>query len=82
MYDLTQEMVIEEHRKDLLREAERDYLFHDYPSKLSYGRVFYVKALLCLGKLLSDLGSRLQARYGVTNILIEPDALGRAMLSS
>ncbi len=67
MYELIKEIVREEQRKDLLREAEKYYILHSYPSRLLNSRRFYEKTLAYLGELLSNLGSRLQARYGVSN---------------
>ena len=67
MYDLLKEIATEEHRKDLIREAERYYILYPYPSRLLNSHRFYEKTLAYLGKLLSNFGSRLQARYGVSN---------------
>ena len=66
MYDLTIELAMI-HRKDLLREAERYYILYPSPSPLVNARGFYDKSFTYLGRLLSNLGSRLQARYGVSN---------------
>ncbi len=67
MYELTKEIVREEQRKDLFREAEKYYILYPYPSSLLNSRGFYEKSLTYLGQLLSDLGRRLQARYGLSN---------------
>ena len=66
MHYLTIE-IAKEHRKDLLHEAERYYLLYPSFSRLQNSPGFYEKSLTYLGQLLSNLGSRLQARYGVSN---------------
>ena len=68
MYDLTKETVIEEHRKDLFREAEKYYILYPYPSRLLNVRRFYEESLSYLGQLLSNLGRRIQTRYGVSTV--------------
>jgi hypothetical protein len=67
MYELTNEIVSEERRKDLLREAEKHFILYPYPSKSLNSRGLYEKSLTYLGRLLSNLGRRLQARYGLSN---------------
>jgi len=67
MYELTKEIVRGEHRKDLIREAEKYNILYPYPSRLLNTRGFYEKSLAYLGQLLSNLGRRLQARYGLSN---------------
>jgi hypothetical protein len=67
MYELTKEIVREEHRKDLIREAEKRYILHSIPSRLLNSSGFYEKSLRYLGQLLSNLGRRLQARHGLSN---------------
>jgi hypothetical protein len=67
MYELTKEIVREEHRKDLICEAEKYYILYSYPSRFLNSRGFYEKSLTSLGQLLSNLGRRLQARYGLSN---------------
>jgi hypothetical protein len=67
MYALTTEIVSEEHRKDLLREAKKYSILYPYPSRSLNSRGFYEKSLTYLGRLLYNLGKRLQVRYGVSN---------------
>ena len=67
MYDLTKELVAEEHRKDLHREAEKYFILHQYPSRLLKSRGIYQIGLRYLGQLLSYLGQRLLIRYGVSD---------------
>jgi hypothetical protein len=64
MYDLLKEMVAKEHMKDLIREAEKYSILYRYSSRKEKSRGFYAKSLTYLGLLLSNLGRRLQARYG------------------
>lgn len=67
MYQLTNEIVSEEHRKDLLREAEKHSILYPYPSRSLNSRGLYEKSLTYLGRLLYNLGRRLQARYGLSD---------------
>ena len=67
MYDLLKELVAEEHRKDLHREAEKYCILREYSSRLLKPRGIYQKSLKYLGQLLSYLGKRLQVRYGVSD---------------
>ena len=50
MYDLTKEMVIDEIRKDLFREAERYYITSSYPSRPINSRGMYEKSLAYLDR--------------------------------
>jgi hypothetical protein len=67
MYDLFKEIVAEEHRRDLIREAEKRYILYSIPSRLLNSRGFYAKSLTRLGRMLSNLGGHLQARSGLTS---------------
>ena len=73
MYDLTKEMVRDEHRKDLIRDAEKYYILYLAPVILLNSHGVYEKTLTYFGRLLFNLGNHLQARYGSTQPTLQDD---------